>query len=258
MVLLRSNLFNILDPLNAFYDTNRVLPPRLRQFLDRYGFRKVRHRTNGDGERLTFPSVESPRKVIVAGDSIANGSMMNDWETLASQLQAEDRDRQYVNIGVNGASAKDNLCIMDRAAQRYAGQIREIIYVFSENDYEPDKPYGRPDQLIAGLTEFAKRNAVDRLTLVYMPKIYNSAPDVTRTRGTSYWDFPYYREEKHAILEGARLAGFAVVDFLDATNAAREAAGSPFGGLPLYVNQGHLSPIGTAKLVEMLKAAWKS
>ncbi len=257
MVLLRSTLFNSFDPMNAFYDTARVLPPRLQQFLDRYAFRKIRHRSNAEGERLTLPSVESPRKVLVTGSSIANGSMVNDWETLASQLQARDDTRQYVNIGVNGAAAKDNVCMLERAERRYAGGIREVVYFFSENDHAPGEPYGRPEELIPFLSEFAKRNALDRLTLVYLPKIYNAAPDVMRVRGHSHWDFPYFREEKRAVLDAARQAGFTVVDFLDATNAAREEAGSPFGGLPLYVNQGHLSPIGTAKLVEMLKAAWK-
>src|SRR5262249_15519490 len=94
MSYLRSDLFNPFDQLTYFHDADRALPKELAEFFARYGFREIHHTTNENGERITVPRVDSPDKVIVAGDSVANGVMLDDAETLSSQLQARDASRQ--------------------------------------------------------------------------------------------------------------------------------------------------------------------
>ena len=254
MTFLRSNLFNNFDPPNVFYDTATELPRDVADFIDRYSFRKIRLRSNADGERLTFPPVSSPDKIIVAGDSVANGSMVTDEETLASQLQAADATHQYVNIGVASAEASDIICNLERAATRYPGQIREVIYVFCENDFAPKKPYGRPEELIAWLKDFVAAQKIDRLTLVYVPYIYNSSPDVTRVSGQIGSGFSFFGDEKRRLLSGARSAGFRVVDYLETTQRVRQESGSQFAALALHVDHTHLSRLGLALLAEQLRS----
>lgn len=253
MSFLRANLFVNFDPPNVFYDTALVLPPEVAAFIDRYAFRKIRLRSNGDGERLTIPQVSSPDKVLVAGDSVANGSMVSDEETIASQLQAADPLRQYVNIGVASAKASDVVCNLERAARRYPGQVKEIVYVFCENDFDPDKPFGNPDELIAWLVRFLAKEKIGRLTMVYVPYIYNSSPDVTRIEGQLGYGFSFFRDEKNRLLSGAKAAGFRVVDYLETTQEARRDGGSQFAALALYVDHTHLSRHGIARLVERLR-----
>jgi len=84
---LRTSAFNPFDPPTVFHDVDAQLDPALQDFLDRYGKRRTSLTTNAAGERVTLPSVDSPRKVIVAGDSIAFGAMVSDDETIASQMQ---------------------------------------------------------------------------------------------------------------------------------------------------------------------------
>ena len=254
MSYLRSNLFNPFDQVTYFYDTGRTLPPEVARFFARYGVRELQLTTNEHGERLTLPPIQSTDKVLVAGDSVANGAMLDDSETIASRLQSQDRTRQYVNLGISGATAADIVCALDKAAARYHGQIRELIYVFCENDFSDRLPYGTPQELIAWLGQLQQREGIERVVLVYMPYIYNVVPEVTRLPGHSHRNFPTYHKEKQRLLALAGQAGFTIVDFLDITNAQRQAVGSQFAPLALFVDHAHLSKLGVELLLPQLTA----
>ena len=252
---LRTNLFNPFDQMTFFYDAQRVIPPQLEAFLDRYAFRRVTHTTNEFGERLTVPKLELPRKVLIAGDSVANGVMLEDRETLASRLQQSDANRQYINLGIPGAEAADIVCATERAAARYHGAIDGLVYVLCENDWSADEAYGQPDTLIDWIKEFRKREEIREVTFLYVPYIYNTSPELTRVRGHMLYNFPTYHEEKHRVLELARAAGFKVVDYLDITNHERARRGTQFASLALYLDHTHPSPLGVKRLRSRMKAA---
>ncbi len=254
MSYLRSNLFNPFDQMTYFYDAERTLPPEVAAFFDRYGFRRVQLTTNEHGERLTLPRVEAADIVLVAGDSVANGVMLDDAETLASQLQAADAAHRYVNLGIARAAAADVLCALDRAATRYAGHIREIIYVFCENDFDDTLPYGTPATLSAALADRARQFGVERVVFLYVPYIYNVAPEITRIRGHTHRAFPTYSEPKRELLRLVAAAGFSVVDFLDIANEQRTAGATQFAPLALYVDHTHMSPLGVARVVARITA----
>jgi hypothetical protein len=252
---LRSNLFNPFDQMTYFHDTDRQLPPQLTGLFARYGVRPVQLTTNQYGERLTLPRVESADKVLVAGDSIAQGAMLDDAETIPSRLQERDRSRQYVNLGIAGATSADIVCALERAAARYHAQIRELLYVFCENDFSDTARYGTPAELIGWLRAFQQREAIGRVILLYVPYIYNAVPEVTRIAGHSHRNLPTYRLAKQRLFALARQAGFEVVDFLDIANRERGAVGSQFAPLALYVDHSHPSRRGIDRLLPALLAA---
>lgn len=252
MSYLRSELFNNFNPINYFYDSSNKLPADLAQFLDKYTFRKVTLTTNEHGERLTLPSVQSNDKILVVGDSMGLSAMVNDDETLASQLQAQDPTHQYVNIGVGGADAKDIVCAIERAAKRYAGQIRGIIYPFCENDLSKSKPLGQPEELIPRLARIKEDNKIDSFTIIYMPYIFNAIPDVTRFPGHPDYSIGRHWDEKKRLLQLASKAGFKALDYTEITDAERKATGSQFAAFALFIDRLHLSRYGIQRLVERL------
>jgi hypothetical protein len=254
----KSNLFNPFDQITYFHDADQQLSPELAQFFERYQFRPVRHTTNEHGERLTLPAVESSDKVLVAGDSVANGVMLDDSETIASQLQATDPTRQYVNLGISGATSSDIQCALEKAATRYAGHVRELIYVFCENDFIESNAYGTPEGLIAWLVDFKNRVGIDRVILQYAPYIYNIVPQVTRVRGNPRRNFPTFRDKKRRLLRAARDAGFGVIDYVDVAKAEEEAVGSQFASLALFVDHAHLSRVGIQRLLPRYAALRQS
>jgi len=249
---LRTNLFNPFDQMTFFVDADRELPPELERFFARYAFRVVTHSTNGFGERTTLPAVDASPVVLVAGDSVANGLMLDDGETLASQLQAREQRRIYVNLGIARASAADSACALERAAKRYAGRLDEVIYVLCENDFEQGGRGSAPDDLVAALEAYRERHGVARVSLVIAPYIYNTVPEVTRVRGHSHYRWPSFREERARTAELARARGFRVVDFMSIANEERRRGASQFAPLALYLDHAHWSPAGVARVVEAL------
>ena len=251
---LRTQLFNPLDPISVFYDTGTELDPALQEFFAEYGLPSVRVTTNANGERTTVPIVERDRTVLIAGDSVAFGAMIDDADTLASQLQLLDPDRQYISTAVGGADARDVICNLERASKRYAGQIDALIYVYCENDFNRSLEYGEPEDVIDWLNRFAEANdlATGRVTIVYAPYIYNIVPQFTRFAGYRGGEAATYLDEKQRLASAVAAAGFRWVDIAELTQEENAAFGTQFATLQNFVDHVHLSPWGTRRLAERL------
>ena len=256
MFHLRSQIFNPLDPISVYYDTGATLDPALQAFFAEYGLPAVRMTSNANGERTTVPFIERNRKVLVAGNSVAFGAMIGDADTIASQLQSLDVERQYVSTAVGGADARDVICNLERAAQRYAGQIDELIYVYCENDFNLSLEYGKPEAVIAWLEEFAGANGLvpDKVTIVYAPYVYNIVPQITRFAGYRGGDAATYLDEKQRLEAGVGAAGFRWIDIADIARDDNAAFGTQFATLHNFVDHLHLSPRGTRYLAKLLNA----
>ena len=188
----------------------------------------------------------------MAGDSVAVGTMIGDAQTIASQLQQRNPAAQYVNLGVNGATGADIVCQLEKAAARYAGQIARIIYVYCENDFEPNDTFSTPEEVIAWLKEFAAANGGAGVTIVYAPYIYNIVPQLTRFPGSRGATRESYPDEHRRLIELARDAGF---DYVDIGNVAMEEARlreTDFAVFALFVDHLHLSEYGVSRLIEKL------
>ena len=252
MTYLRAGLFEPFSLVTAFYDRDAKLSPDVQAFIDRYATRRIRQRTNQWGERLTLPLVESKDRVIVAGDSIANGAMLNDEETLASRLQARDPSRQYVNIGIGGADAHEIACALERAAKRYPGEIRELIYIYCENDFKNNKPMGTPEEVVAFLKDYTRQQGIEKTTVIYAPYIYNVVPHLTRFRTYRGGRFRSHKEQRESLERLAQGAGFDFVDMADLAFQEIDDKGTQFAGLVLFIDHAHWSPVGTSKMADLL------
>lgn len=250
MVHIRTHLFEPFDPVTAFWDTDTKLSPEVQAFIDAYGFHRITHTTNEFGERNTYPQVEADDIVLVAGDSIAAGTMVDDTETISSQMQARDRRRRYVNLGINAAHARDVKCALERAAKRYAGRIRELYYFYAENDFIPDEPYGQPEEVVEFLSAYARDNKIERVTVAYSPLIYNIVPQITRFRGSRGEIFPHHGQEKARLRAAVIAAGFVWIDCGEIALEANRAGGSQFSALALFVDHAHYSREGIHRLVD--------
>lgn len=254
MTYLRAGLYEPFALVTAFYNHGKPLHPEVQAFIDRYATRKIRHRTNEHGERLTLPTIISDDKVIVAGDSVANGANIKDDETLASHLQTRDPSRQYINIGIGGADADDIACALESAAKRYPGEIRELIYIYCENDFNDDEPMGTPEDVISGLQQYVKAQGIDNVTIIYAPYIYNVVPYLTRFRGYRGGKFQSHKSERERLIQLTRNAGFDFFDMAELALREIEVTGTEFAALRLYEDHAHWSPIGTSKMADHLIA----
>src|SRR5918995_6886804 len=161
---------------------------------------------------MTVPAVERQEIVFVAGDSVAAGAMINDDETLASVLQRRDASRRYVNLGKGGSEAAEIRCNIELAAARYPSRVRELIYVYCENDFDEDESMGTPESVVSWLAKFVREQHIDRVTIVYAPYIFNVVPELTRVPGERGERFNDHADEKARLLALVQDAGFGWVD----------------------------------------------
>jgi hypothetical protein len=255
---LRTPLFEMFNPVVVFYDSDRQLPDRLQRFVDRYGVRLTTFTTDEFGQRTTVPTVDLEEIVFVAGDSVAFGALINDDETLASVLQRRDPQRRYMKLGKGGAEAAEIRCNLELAAQRYPKRVRELIYVYCENDFDEDESMGTPEAVMTWLRQFVREQGIDRTTVVYAPYIFNVVPELTRVPGERGERFKDHADEKARLVALVQDAGFAWVDFGELALAEADAGGTPFAALSLYLDVVHHSPLGVEKLADALAGIWVS
>ena len=249
---LRTPLFEMFNPIVMFYDSDRELSNRLQRFVERYGVRLTTFSTDEFGHRRTIPTVDRQEVAFVAGDSVAAGAMVNDKETLASQLQRRDPHRRYINLGRGGAEAAEIRCNVELAAERYRTRVQELIYVYCENDFDDDESMGTPEAVMVWLRQFVREQGIDRTTIVYAPYIFNVVPELTRVPGERGERFKDHADEKTRLVALVKEAGFTWVDFGELALAEADARGTPFAALGLYIDVVHHSPLGVERLADAL------
>ena len=252
MTFLRSIDYELFDPPVLFYDEAASVSQPLREFIEKYAVRRVTYNTNSEGERLTVPAIEAHDIVLVAGDSVANGVMIQDKETLSSNLQQHDTARKYVNLGVAGVTAAEIVCNLTSAAKRYHGRIKELVYVYCENDFRPDEPFGQPEDVISWLTDYVKREGITKVKVILAPAIFNVVPQVTRFNGYRGEGHPTHKLEVEHLEKLAAKAGFEFFNIADLALRETQERGTSYAALSLFVDIRHLSPYGTAKLADTI------
>jgi hypothetical protein len=249
---LHSSAFGPFGFPTAFYPANKKLDPRLEDFFRRYGGPHTTLSTNSQGERITVPDVVADRVVLVSGDSVAFGAMIDDDVTIASQMQARDSTHRYINLGVPGTTAAQIRCRLEAATLRYKDRIDELIYVFCENDFQSEIPYGTPKEVVESLKSIVAREKIGKVTVVFAPYVYMVVPELTRIDG-SEWNPTLRRERERTELKGlVEAAGFRWADSGALARAEEETRKSSLAILAYYVDSVHLSAFGTEKLVDYL------
>lgn len=252
---LHSSAFGPLRFPTVFYDPGKKLDSRLEEFFQKYGGPRTSFTTNAQGERITVPDVAADPVVLVAGDSVAFGTLVDDDATIASQLQARDARRRYVNLGVPGATAEQIHCRLEAATQRYKGRIDELVYVYCENDFDKNIPYGTPKEVVEALARIAERENIRKVTIVFSPLVYMVLPELTRIEG-SEWSPTLRREKERVELESLVLAaGFRWRDIGELARGEEDEKKSSLAVWAYYVDSAHLSAYGTKKVVDSLTGA---
>jgi hypothetical protein len=244
--------YDLFDPPSLFFDRGVDLGDSLSQFVRKYSINMSDFSTNSDRERITFPIVTSPRKILVAGDSVAVGAMIGDNDTISSQMQSRDGNSQYINLGVNGAPAEQIICRLESAGIRYNKDIVHIIYIYSENDFDPQSPYGRPDEVVAWLKRFTTNQNNAKVTVVFAPYIYNIIPNLTRFPGSRGAEHKTFVEERDALRRETLQAGFGYVSIEEIALKESLDQQTDFAAFALFVDHAHLSKYGVSKLADKL------
>ncbi|MBG73566.1 MAG: hypothetical protein CL796_01565 [Chloroflexi bacterium] len=253
---LKSTLFYNFRPMTFWYDIDGSLSNQSSSFIDKYGLNKITHSSNSFGERTTFPEIKSNQKVLVTGDSVALGLMLNDDETLSSILQSQNTNYQYINLGISNATSFDNLCTLKIAVDRYANEIQEIIYIVSDNDFEKYDNFINTKELTKELNKIYLDSKISKFKLVYVPYIYNIYPEITRKNSVSRYsfdDYPNHYIQESILKNQSQLFGWSYFNFSELIHLNKSVDNSHFDGLKYYMDDIHLSKKGIYLLANSVK-----
>ena len=251
-LFLRSNLYEPMDPIAVYHDRGARLSPEVALLLQEYGYGSHGLTTNAAGERTTVPAVDQPRKVIVAGSSVAFAPQLDDANTLASRLQSRDSTRQYITLAIPVGSAGEVICNLTREMPRYRGQVDQLFYVYAEQDLDSGQKYGTPEEVVAWLKNLAFAESIPKITVIYAPTIYNVAPQLTRAKGSLSEKLPnrdQQRDRLHKIATGAEFGWF---DIGEIVTEASKTQGAPFGVLTNFADESNLSLEGMNHVVDKI------
>jgi hypothetical protein len=250
MIQVRSKDYSPLIPPTLFFNDDATLSDDAKAFISNYGLHASALHTNEFGERVTVPKVNSARKVLVAGDSLAFGASVDDQDTLASQLQGRDSTRQYVSAGIPGGEATDVICAVEGASQRYHGQIDGLIYFYSPTDLSETAKYGMPDEFLKWLKGFAERENIADVTVIFGTNLKTVTPHLTpQFKQRKDW----YREAR-ALREGTLGAGYKFIGVADLALEEASKRKTDFAAFAMFMDAwGHLSPYGTSIVVDTIR-----
>jgi hypothetical protein len=252
MIQVRSIAYKEYAMPTLFFDHDAKLSHEIQAFLSTYAVRAAAARTNAFGERQTVPMVQSTRKVLVVGDSIAFGTNIDDEDTIASQLQRQDSTRQYVTLASPDASARDIICTVEDALARYHDQIDALVYVYSITDFNHKEKYGRPAQVLQWIKEFAEREHVADVIVVLSTDIFTVTPQFSRRTKKPLGS---WLKDARAVREGAMAAGFRFINIADLAREEADARKTDFATFTMFMDGwGHLSPYGVSKVVERIRS----
>ena len=250
---LKSNLFYNFRPLTFWYDEDKILSTKSQNFINKYSLNTISHTTNSNGERITIPIIESNNKSVIIGDSVALGLMLNDNQTLSSKLQQNNTFTQYLNLGISNASSFDNLCNLKKVFERYPKEINELIYIISDNDFEKYENYIEIEDLLYQIYTLSNNSGVKNTYLIYVPYIYNIAPEVTRIKkpkSYSFETYPHYNDQEIKLKKTSDKYNWNYINFKQLISKYQSQGNSLYDSLKYYMDDIHLSKSGINLLYE--------
>ena len=125
--------FNFNPPI-LYFKTGTRCSASLSAYLKQQTIYSFSYSTDENGFRKVLPNVDSIQEILVVGDSVAFGCLVNDDESAPSCLQRLVGNRvKIINAGVAGYSGVEVQSMAARCCQKRAYQ--GLIYIACQNDF---------------------------------------------------------------------------------------------------------------------------
>lgn len=253
-VLNSAEPFNVDPPVLYRLQTLEQLSPAVRDYIDAESRQAFSYGIDANGIRTTLPSVDSDRKLLIVGDSVAFGVGVDDDATMASRLQAKLGDHyRVVNAGVGGYTGRQVFKMADKLSreQRFAG----LIYLACQNDFYAEGNDWNAE-MRAVLAQF--KSIEDRFEhkpiVVLETYLEYNLRDFFGEQGWGKRKLGRTDALRGATREQSAELGFGYADWSDDVSAFRQRERGLFAPFALYVDHTHLSPRGNELMADRLLA----
>jgi lysophospholipase L1-like esterase len=249
-----------LDPPVLYMPPGAAMSPSLREYAERHTRLRYSFGVDARGFRRTLPEVESPRKVLMVGDSVLFGVGVDDEATMASALQARvGSDVQIVNAGVGEYGTDEIHATADVLSSRE--RYEALVYVACQNDFDEESPeayLASASRMLRELARLAPRFG-GRVAVLLATAMEHTLFDILQEDG---WPpeldaaTTHLRAGLPAVAAGL---GFAYVDWAELVAPTSQQEGTLFHRFALYVDHVHFSPLGNrlaARELHRVLAGW--
>lgn len=251
--MLRSGKAMNLDPPVLYLPRQATaLPSDVLAFIDSETRLAYSYTIGSQGHRTTLPAIQSGRRLLIVGDSVAFGVGVDDNHTMASALQQRLGDEmQVINAGVGGYDGYQAWKVAKGLAE--GESFDTLVYLACQNDFfskEQDAvTVGRAvTEKFASLRDKFGGN----LVIVLETYMEYSLRDLFQGNYRS-WSKDRIRqtdELRSAMANWAGELGFKLVDWHEIVQDHMRLEKSIFSRFGLYADHAHLSPLGNRLMAD--------
>ena len=238
-----------LDPPLLYQLSSTSLSESGQQWVRAHSRMEFTYSTDQDGRRVTIPVVNSDRKLLIVGDSVAFGVGVNDEDTVASQLQQMlGTTASVINAGVGDYTGDQAFQMAEKLSR--TEKFAALIYIACQNDFETREEV-RP--LLERFKSIANRFDGNVIVILETYLEYNGR-DVLLAQGWSPSEIALTDQLRASFPNETRAMDFRYADWSDIVDEYRRSARSVLSPFALYVDHCHLSRIGTGLMAKQIHA----
>jgi hypothetical protein len=260
-VLESTKAFNFDPPvLYLRHDDQFRMSGRLRAYLKKESRLQYTYSTDDHGFRRTVPSVDSPEKVLIIGDSVPFGVGVSDEYTAASHLQKMVNNRyRIVNGGVGGYDGQQAFSMAQRlsSSSKFAG----LIYVACQNDFWGGEDWSQEaEDVLENIKSISERFSDNIIVVLHTYMEYNLR-DIFLEDGWKEQRIIKTDRLRSTLPEKCKKYGYQYYDWTDIVDDFMEREKGIFSRFALYADHCHWSPLGNrlvaAKLFSIMNFKWQ-
>jgi len=259
-MLKTTKAFNLDPPiLHLKNDSNLEYSNDLKTYLKEQSRIEYLYSTNSKGFRKTVPNVQSDKKILIIGDSVAFGVGVDDENTAASHLQKMVGEQyEIINTGVGGYSGQQAFLMAKKLSNEndFAG----LIYIACQNDFMEAEDWSAEAHDVLGKIDAISNRFNDNIIVVLETFMEYNLRDFFLSEGWSDQKINKTYSLRQSFPQIIEEFGFAYHDWTENVSNFMQEEKSIFSRLALYADHVHLSSLGNELLAKemyyIIQARW--
>tara|TARA_B100000131_G_scaffold262339_1_gene258702 strand:+ start:367 stop:1497 length:1131 start_codon:yes stop_codon:yes gene_type:complete len=252
---IRTNLYNVYDPVTIWIDNGKIIPSDLIHFLDSKSYGYSKFTTNDRGLRATNFNIDPNKNLnIFGGGGAALSSMISDAYTIPYLIKEHDQDSQYINASVSSRNFSDVMCNFKKELNFYKDfKIQNLILLMSDLDLSQLE---NSDILIylEEIDNIKSKYGIEEVIIIYFPYIYTVSPEITSNRNSNYPNV-YFKDaikKKDFLISNISKFGFQSIDGLNVFLYEIQKENSLLNVFEYYLHHGQPSYKANALIVNQI------
>ncbi len=242
------------NPPTIHIRSNERLSEELKEYLLNQTRTKYSISTTQDGFRTTLPKINSSRKILLIGDSVAFGVGNDDENTIASFIQKSIGPRAtIINAGVGGYNYEQIINKAKLECKRKRHNYSGLIYFMNQNDYLKTEEIKVAFEMLESI-----QNEFDNNIFVFFSTyMTHEISDLINPNYTNNKEFKFVNKQKELISKYCNNLGYKYADLSSIVPKHMLNENSIFSRFALFTDLSHFSPRGNKLIADRIIADYE-